>query len=181
VFAADISGGLYGLDANDGERRWSYQLNEVVFRSSPVVSDASVLLGLGDGRLVAIDVSSGHLVWESDASPGLVGTIALSTDAVIAVKGGRGAGLIAFEHDPDGALVDVPSPTELDVGTTLSRYGLAAVLVFGVALVPGLLARRRFGPAAEGSDEIDDDAPDDDVVDETDRAVGSGSDEEEDA
>ena len=181
VFAADISGGLYGLDANNGERRWSYQLNEVVFRSSPVVSGASVLLGLGDGRLVAIDVSSGHLVWESDPSPGLVGTIALSTDAVIAVKGGRGAGLIAFEHDPDGALVDVPSPTELDVGTTLSRYGLAAVLVFGVALVPGLLARRRFGPAAEGSDEIDDDAPDDDVVDETDRAVGSGSDEEEDA
>jgi outer membrane protein assembly factor BamB len=178
VFAADISGGLYGLDANDGERRWSYQLNEVVFRSSPVVSGASVLLGLGDGRLVAIDVSSGHLVWESDASPGLVGTIALSTDAVIAVKGGRGAGLIAFEHDPDGALVDVPSPTELDIGTTLSRYGLAAVLVFGVALVPGLLARKRFGLAAEGSDEIDDDAPDDDVVDEPDRAVGSGSDEE---
>ena len=33
----------------------------------------------------------------------------------------------------------------------------------------------------EGSSEIDDDAPDDDVVDETDRAVGSGSDEEEDA
>jgi outer membrane protein assembly factor BamB len=179
VFAADISGGLYRLDANDGERRWSYQLNEIVFRSSPVVSGSSVLLGLGDGRLVAIDVSSGHLVWESDPSPGLVGTIALSTDAAIAVKGGRRAGLIAFEHDPDGALVDVPSPTELDVGTTLSRYGLAAVLVFGVALVPGLLARRRFGPA-EGSDEVDDGASDD-VVDKTDRALGTGSDAEEDA
>jgi outer membrane protein assembly factor BamB len=181
VFAADISGGVYRLDANDGERRWSYQLNEVVFRSSPVVSGSSVLLGLGDGRLVAIDLSSGHLVWESDPSPGLVGTIALSTDAAIAVKGGRRAGLIAFEHDPDGALVDIPSPTELDVGTTLSRYGVAAVLVFGVALVPGLLARRRFGPAVEGSDEIDDDAPDDDVVDETDRVIGPGSDAEEDA
>jgi outer membrane protein assembly factor BamB len=181
VFAADISGGVYRLDANDGERRWSYQLNEVVIRSSPVVSGSSVLLGLGDGRLVAIDVSSGHLVWESDPSPGLVGTIALSTDAAIVVKGGRRAGLIAFEHDPDGALVDIPSPTELDVGTTLSRYGVAAVLVFGVALVPGLLARRRFGPAVEGSDEIDDDAPDDDVVDETDRVIGPGSDAEEDA
>jgi outer membrane protein assembly factor BamB len=181
VFAADISGGLYRLDANDGERRWSYQLNEVVFRSSPVVSGSSVLLGLADGRLVAVDESSGHLVWESDPSPGLVGTIALSTDAVIAVKGGRSAGLIAFEHDPDGTLVDVPSPTELDVGTTLSRFGLAAVLVFAVAFVPGLLARRRFGPAAEPSDEIDDDASDDDVVGETDRTVGPASDTEEDA
>ena len=176
VFAGDISGGVYRLDANDGERRWSYQLNEVVFRSSPVVSGSSVLLGLADGRLVAIDVSSGHLVWESDPSPGLVGTIALSTDAVIAVKGGRSAGLIAFEHDPDGTLVDVPSPTQLDVGTTLSRFGLAAVLVFAVAFAPGLLARRRFGSAAEGSDEIDGDASDVDVDVETDRRVGPASD-----
>jgi eukaryotic-like serine/threonine-protein kinase len=150
VFAADIAGGLYRLDAADGGRAWSYHLNEVVLRSSPVVSGDSVLLGLGDGRLIAIDVASGHLVWESDASPGLVGTIALASDAVIAVKGGREAGLIAFEHDPEGALIDVPSPTQLDTGTTLTRWALAAVIVFVVAFVPGLWAKRRFGVAAQG-------------------------------
>src|SRR4029453_12917293 len=150
VFAADIAGGLYRLDAADGGRAWSYQLNEVALRSSPVVSGDSVLLGLGDGRLVAIDVASGHLVWESDASPGLVGTIALASDAVIAVKGGRDAGLIAFEHDPEGTLIDVPSPTQLDAGTTLTRWALAAVIVFAVAFVPGLWAKRRFGVAAQG-------------------------------
>jgi outer membrane protein assembly factor BamB len=155
VFAADISGGLYRIDASDGARRWSYHVNEVVFRSSPVVSGSTVLLGLGDGSLVAVDVASGHLVWESGPSPGLIGTIALSSDAVIAVKGGRRAGLIAFESDPDGALVDVPSPTELEVGSTLSRYAIAAVIVFGVAFVPGLLARRRFGPAGMGSGDAD--------------------------
>jgi outer membrane protein assembly factor BamB len=150
VFAADIGGGVYRLDAADGGRRWSYQLNEVVLRSSPVVSGSSVLLGLGDGRLVAVDVASGHLVWESAPSPGLVGTIALSSDAVIAVKGGRHAGLIAFEHDPQGALVDVPSPTQLEGGTTLTRWALAAVIVFAVAFVPGLWATRRFGVVADG-------------------------------
>jgi len=150
VFAADIAGGLYRLDAADGGRAWSYHLNEVVLRSSPVVSGDSVLLGLGDGRLITIDVASGHLVWESDASPGLVGTIALASDAVIAVKGGREAGLIAFEHDPKGALIDVPSPTQLDTGTTLTRWALAAVIVFVVAFVPGLWAKRRFGVAAQG-------------------------------
>jgi outer membrane protein assembly factor BamB len=150
VFAADIAGGLYRLDAADGGRRWSYQLNEVVLRSSPVVSGSSVLLGLGDGRLVAVDVASGHLVWESAPSPGLVGTIALSSDAVIAVKGGRDAGLIAFEHDPQGALVDVPSPTQLDGGTTLTRWALAAVIVFAVAFIPGIWATRRFGVVADG-------------------------------
>jgi outer membrane protein assembly factor BamB len=161
VFAADISGGLYRIDASDGARRWSYHVNEVVFRSSPVVSGSTVLLGLEDGSLVAVDVASGHLVWESAPSPGLIGTIALSSDAVIAVKGGvkggRRAGLIAFESDPDGALVDVPSPTELQVGSTLSRYAIAAVIVFGVAFVPGLLARRRFGPAGMGSGDADED------------------------
>ena len=150
VFAADIAGGLYRLEAADGGRRWSYQLNEVVLRSSPVVSGSSVLLGLGDGRLVAVDAASGHLVWESAPSPGLVGTIALSSDAVIAVKGGRDAGLIAFEHDPQDALVDVPSPTQLEGGTTLTRWALAAVIVFAVAFIPGIWATRRFGVVADG-------------------------------
>jgi outer membrane protein assembly factor BamB len=150
VFAADIAAGLYRLDATGGGRAWSYHLNEVVLRSSPVVSGNSVLLGLGDGRLVAIDVASGHLVWESAPSPGLVGTIALAGDAVIAVKGGRDAGLIAFEHDPGGTLIDVPSPTQLEAGTMLTRWGLAAVIVFAVAFVPGLWAKRRFGAAAQG-------------------------------
>ena len=141
VFAADIAGGLYRLDVADGGRRWSFHLNEVVLRSSPVVSGSS-LLGLSDGRLVALDVASGHLVWESAASAGLVGTIALSSDSVIAVKGGRDAGLIAFEHDPQGRLVDVPSPTQLDAGTTLTRWALAAVIVFAVAFLPGIWATR---------------------------------------
>ena len=156
VFAADIAGGLYRLDAADGGRAWSYQLNEVVLRSSPVVSGDSVLLGLGDGRLIAIDVASGHLVWQSASSPGLVGTIALASDAVIAVKGGRDAGLIAFEHDPGGALIDVPSPTQLDTGTTLTRWALAAVIVFVVAFIPGLWAKRRFGAQGEADGEVSD-------------------------
>jgi outer membrane protein assembly factor BamB len=152
VFVADVSGGLYRLDAGDGTRSWSYQFNEVVFRSSPVVSGPSVLLGLGDGSLVAVDAGTGHLVWQSGPSPGLIGTIALSEDAVIAVKGGRDAGLVAFEHDPDGALIDVPSPSELDVGTTFSRYAIAAVIVFAFAFVPGRLAARRFGAATLARD-----------------------------
>jgi outer membrane protein assembly factor BamB len=157
VFAADIAGGLYRLDAADGGRRWSYQLNEVVLRSSPVVSGSSLLLGLSDGRLVAVDTASGHLVWQSAPSPGLVGTIALASDVVLAVKGGREAGLIAFEHDPDGELVDIASPTELDAGTTVMRWTLAALLVFAFAFVPGMWAKRRSGAAAElqGDDDLD--------------------------
>lgn len=162
IYVADLGGGLYRFDSADGSRAWSYQFNEVVLRSSPVVSGAWVLLGLNDGRLVAVDGVSGRLVWQSSASPGLIGTIALSPDAIVAVKGGGEGGLIAFEHDPDGRLVDVPSPTELDGGTTLARIGVAAAIALAVLLVPGMLLRRRFGDAfaAEGYD--DDLDPDED-------------------
>ena len=163
VFAADVAGGLYRLDAADGSRLWSFHVNETVLRSAPVVSGSYVLIGLGDGGMVALDVGSGHLVWRSPVTPGLVGTIALAGDAVIAVKGGRNAGLIAFEHDPDGTLLDEPSPTQFEAGTSLSRWGIAAVLVFGVALGLGLLLGRRFGGSPEpAGDEDDDTAYDED-------------------
>jgi outer membrane protein assembly factor BamB len=155
VFVADLGGGLYRFDSEDGVRAWSYQFNEVVLRSSPVVSGAWVLLGLNDGRLVAVSGESGRLAWQSAASAGLIGTIALSPEAIVAVKGGAEGGLIAFEHDPDGRLVDIASPTELDGGTTLARIGAAAAIALALLLVPGMLLRRRFGDAfaAEGEDD----------------------------
>jgi outer membrane protein assembly factor BamB len=147
LVVADVGGGVYRLDPDTGERLWSHQLNERVLRSSPVVSGDAVLVGLADGRLVALDGATGHLVWQSEPTPGLVGTIALTPDLVVAVKGGREAGLIAFEHDPEGALVDEPSPAELDPAVSLVRLGLASTITLVITLVPGMLARRRFGDA----------------------------------
>jgi outer membrane protein assembly factor BamB len=158
VFAADVAGGLYRLVAADGSRMWSFHVNETVLRSAPVVSGTYALLGLGNGEMVAIDVESGHLVWRSPVTPGLIGTIALSRDAVIAVKGGRNAGLIAFEHDPEGTLLDEPSPTQFEAGTSLSRWAIAAAVVFGIALTLGLVASRRIGRSAEAASDEDEEA-----------------------
>jgi outer membrane protein assembly factor BamB len=155
AYVADLGGGLYRLDVADGARVWSYQFNEVVL-GSPVVSGDTVLLGLNDGRLVALNAATGHLVWQGGSAPGRLGALALAADAIVAEKGGRDAGLIAFEHDPEGRLVDVPSPTELDAPTTLSRIGLAAAVVIAALIVPGMLLRRRFGaslPELEGADD----------------------------
>jgi len=155
VFAADVAGGLYRLDTADGSRLWSFHVNEAVLRSAPVVSGSYALLGLGNGGMVAIDVETGHLVWRAPVTPGLIGSFAISSDAVIAVKGGRDAGLIAFEHDPDGTLLDESSPTQFEAGTSLSRWVIAAVLVFGVALALGLLLGRRLGGSPDAADEGD--------------------------
>ena len=183
VYAADVAGGLYRLDAADGARLWSFHVNEAVLRSAPVVSGSYALLGLGNGGMVAIDIESGHLVWRSTVAPGLIGTFALAGDAVIAVKGGRDAGLIAFEHDPDGTLLDEPSPTQFEAGTSLSRWAIAGVLVFGIALALGQLASRRFGrsPGAAPADHdevFDEEEADDPLEDEDGNVASDGEDEE---
>jgi outer membrane protein assembly factor BamB len=165
VYVADLGGGLYRLEARDGARVWSYQFNEVVL-GSPVISGDTVLLGLNDGRLVALNATSGHLVWQTGTGSGRLGALALAPDAIVAEKGGRDAGLIAFEHDPEGRLVDVPSPTELDAPTTLSRIGLAAVIVVAALVVPGIFLRRRFGATLPELEDAGDDGVRDDVDDE---------------
>jgi outer membrane protein assembly factor BamB len=169
VFIGDASGGLYRIDPADGSRDWGYQLNDLIVRSSPVVVGQDVLVGLNDGRLVAIDVESGDLVWQSSKEPGLIGAVALSHDTVVAVKGGSDAGLVAFEHDPEGALVRIPSPTVVDPAELFGRFALAMVVTGLVIYVPFRLIRSRIGPAfaneeerVEGAEDEDGSAEDED-------------------
>jgi outer membrane protein assembly factor BamB len=148
AFVTDIAGQVYRLDGETGRREWDHALNELVVRSSPVVVGGAVLLGLNDGRLVALDAADGDLVWQSEATPGLVGALAVAPGVVVAVKGGAGGRLVAYEHDPGGTLLRIPSPTELDPGRQLLLALGSVVLVAAAVLVPGRLAARRMGPAS---------------------------------
>lgn len=151
VFVADVSGGLYRLNSQTGHRDWGHQNNDLVVGSSPVVSGGAVLLGLDDGRLVAFDPASGDLVWQGAPSPGSIGPIALSPDVVVAAvaaEGGIPGGLVAFEHDPEGTLVRVSSPTEVDPGRLFGNYAIALVVTALVLFVPLRLLARRLGPPA---------------------------------
>ena len=156
VWVADASGGLYRIDPADGGRDWEHQTNELVVRSSPVVAGAYVLLGLNDGRLVAFDDRNGDLVYESRASQGLIGQIALSREVVVAVKGGKQPGLIAFEHDPEGTLVRIVSPTVPDPARLFGAFAVAFAIAGVVILVPFRLLRSRFAPAFTRDDGLDD-------------------------
>ena len=121
VFAADFGAAACTGWTPPTESGWSHQLNEVILRGAPVVSGDAVIVGLADGRLVAVDSASGQLIWQEDLTEGALGAVAISDDALIAVTGGPEAGLVALENDPEGTLVDVPSPTEFDLGTTFGR------------------------------------------------------------
>jgi len=152
LVVADASGGVYRLDPADGTRLWEHQLNEIIVRSAPVLSSGHVLIGLNDGRLVALDPGNGDLVWQSPASQGLIGAIALSPEAVVAVKGGEDPGLIAYEHDPDASLVRIASPTVVDPGRLYGNFALALLIAGAAIYVPFRFLRTRMGPAFDGED-----------------------------
>jgi outer membrane protein assembly factor BamB len=146
VFVGDGRGGLWKFDPADGSRLFDFQFNEVIRKSSPVVvGGTTVLIGLGDGRVAALDVTTGHERWEAPARPGLVGAIAVTNDLVLAAKGGPRGGIVAFAPDSSRNLIDVTSPSVADTGRLLGNFAIALVVVTAVLAVPFRYASRRMG------------------------------------
>lgn len=68
VVARTSDGRVFGLDANDGRRRWIYQRTapalSVRSHSGVVVTQGAVFAGFPGGRLVALNLSNGLVGWE---------------------------------------------------------------------------------------------------------------------
>ncbi|MBA1148069.1 outer membrane protein assembly factor BamB [Ectothiorhodospiraceae bacterium WFHF3C12] len=67
VRAAD--GRVFALNAQDGSRRWLYDRTVPVLtlrgNSRPLIDDGRVLIGLDNGKLVALALNSGEEIWET--------------------------------------------------------------------------------------------------------------------
>ena len=143
----DSFGQVYRLDPATGERVWDFALNVSTPRTPVVVAGEQVLVATSEGQLVAIDLGSGRLVWQSAGGEALLRSLALTSEVVVGVRGGAQGGLVAFSHDGDGTLVSEVSPTELDLPALLSAFAAAAI---GLTLVLGFGGRvlaSRMGPA----------------------------------
>jgi len=143
---------LYGLGPGDGEERWTFLLADLralpggrrntLSPSSPAVLGEAAVIGDASGVLSAIDLDTGRLVWRSDLSPGPLGAVAVGDDLVFATTLGRGGSVIGLEHDPDGVLLDEPSPTTVFPLRAILNFVLAGAVVGGVALGLSRLAIR---------------------------------------
>ena len=69
VVVRTIDGKLFGLDTTSGEQIWVYDRDVPVLTlrgtGSPVIADDIVLAGFDSGRLVAVELAHGRLLWES--------------------------------------------------------------------------------------------------------------------
>jgi hypothetical protein len=155
VVVADAFGQVYRLDPDSGERLWDFAINEPVTHSPVVVAGATVLIATSAGRLAAIDLESGLLVWQAEEGSGPLRSLALASDIVVGVRGGLDPGLVGFSHDPDGTLVSLVSPTELDLPKLLGNFLAAAVPLALLLFLAGRWLKPRMGPAFLEDDEDD--------------------------
>jgi outer membrane protein assembly factor BamB len=72
VVVQTVDGKLSGLASADGKRQWVYERSEpalsLLGTSAPVVVDEFVLSGFASGKIVALHVKDGRLLWEFTVS-----------------------------------------------------------------------------------------------------------------
>ena len=146
VFAVDVTGRVYGLDAETGAELWDQALNDPSPLTPPVLTGDHLLVPTNSGTLYAVDQATGHLVFRIDSGGSFLRGLAGGGDVLIGVTGGNDAGLVAFAEDPTGALIDEPSPTTFDAGKLLAGFALGALPVAIVALALARPLQRRLGP-----------------------------------
>jgi len=135
VFAADREGGLYRFDAKTGRRLWDYQFASFAQLSAPVVARETVYEGLDDGTIAAVSVRTGRLRWRSNFAAAPIGPLVPAGDLLLAAGEGTKGGLLAFQHDPAGVLVDQPSPSSVRPLIAVRNYAAAFVMVLVVLLL----------------------------------------------
>ncbi|MDB6060723.1 MAG: outer membrane protein assembly factor BamB [Verrucomicrobiaceae bacterium] len=68
VVALTFSGDVVGLDAKTGAIKWAYAGTAPVLSlrasSTPIIVDGTVLAGLANGKVVALEIASGRALWE---------------------------------------------------------------------------------------------------------------------
>jgi eukaryotic-like serine/threonine-protein kinase len=134
------------LDPRSGRTRWTYQLSDLLLRSSPSLSGPYVLFGDASGLAAAIDARSGLLVWKQDLGPGPIGPAAVTPGRLFWSTGAEQGTVVALDHDPGGTLLGEESPSVFDpIRAGLNYLGAAVAvgaLLFLLFRGPETLRRR---------------------------------------
>ena len=72
VVVHTVDGKLFGLEATTGSERWRYEREVPVLTlrgtGSPIISNGVAYVGMAGGRLVALRVDSGGVIWDASVS-----------------------------------------------------------------------------------------------------------------
>ncbi len=149
VFGEDTFGDVFAVDRVTGHRNWMFATNTSFAQGGSVVIGSRVLVPTDVGTMIALDVTSGHQVFESKDVGGPLRYPALvGTDRVIFTRGGPRPGIVTFSHDSGGAaLTDIASPTAASYGKILGNFAMAAAGLVALLLLIFRPIAKRMGPA----------------------------------
>jgi len=84
VLVGSRDGGLYGLDAATGERRWRVTHNGSWVLGSPAVRDGRVYIGSSDGHFFqAVELTTGRELWRLQTEANVLSSPLLVGDALV--------------------------------------------------------------------------------------------------
>lgn len=152
VVFEDRVGGVFAFDARSGARRWDFQFSATSVWGAPLIAGRTVYVGLDDGTVAALSTNSGRLRWRTRLRSGPVGALTPSGATVLAPLVGGGGGAVVTLTHRSGSLLDVASPTSLDLPRALSNYAVGFVATFAaIVLLFRVLGRPRRCRAAPGA------------------------------
>ena len=102
LFISDREGQLITVELASGKVRWKIKDNDVEYTSPAGVGDSMVLVGTGDGRLIARDIEDGSLKW-----------IARTSSEVLAAPTAHDG--ITIVRSADGSLLALDSKTGAEI------------------------------------------------------------------
>ena len=82
VYASDIEGGVYALDAASGREVWHVELGESA-GSGPGYGEGIVAVGGLDGAIVALDAGSGNELWRTEVPSEVIAAPAVEGGIVV--------------------------------------------------------------------------------------------------
>lgn len=121
-----VSGDVAGVDATTGAELWR---THVVGQPEPVVRAAGTLLVTGSGRVIALDVATGTVRWDSATSGWAALPVSDGRTVLVRAQAPDGAELVAVDIGSGETRWRTPVPSA-DVRSAVALDGRRAALLF---------------------------------------------------
>ena len=124
LFTADVDGGVYRYQADNGQTQWQTNVDHVI-SAGPGVSETVVVVAGPDGQVTALDADSGSQLWQKTVSSEVLSPPVIDRNrVVIRSMDGRIYGLSINNGERQWLFSsEVPNLTLRGTGTPLAKGG----------------------------------------------------------
>jgi len=86
LYSADHSGRVTAIDLNTGKRIWQQSIKKTYISGATGASDGLVLVGTGQGKIIALNQNDGETLWTSQVSSEVLAPPVTNGDSVVVLS-----------------------------------------------------------------------------------------------